>query len=351
MNVLSRRSVLGAAGLPFILAASPYPGQRILVLGDSVTWGQGLRDGQKMHSVLARMLFDKIGLEPTLLHYACSGGIIGSPSLPPQVVPGWWPREIPRDDPTLYEQCSLVEADHPDRRFDVIILAGGINDVGVSTIFNPLTSVADIETRCQQYCRTSMGQFLNRLNQQFVTANPQVKICVLGYYSVFSDLSAIPKIGNLFKALAIGAVRLPRPNPSQLFAVQPLTLQDLLVRNSTAFRDASRSNLLAAVNDANAQTATNNFAFIDPMITDEEAAFAPKALIWGLDNDEAPEDPIADDREKYCDDLLDKHLVDQFQCERACVGHPNIDGAHRYAEKLFAALTNVPVPQPAPPTV
>lgn len=334
------------ASLPMIPAGMMFASPRILVLGDSVTWGQGLLPSEKMHSLLASMLFARNGVEPDVLHYAHSGatiGFAGETPTPLVAVPGWWPREIPRANPTLYEQCLQVATDHPDQRFDVVILTGGINDVGVRTIFNPATTAEQIQRLSAQYCRAAMESLLAEMHARFVVANPSVKIIVLGYYSVLSGKSKIPSIYKVLEVLAQETINPPKPKPglvaynSELAA---LSLQQRLIANSVAFRDASALDLSAAVTAANANFQANNFLFIDPTITDDEAAFTATPLIWGLNENEKPQDPVYNDRLAYCRNLLrEKPGIDRFTCDRASLGHPNIHGAQRYAAVLFSALT------------
>lgn len=324
---------------------------RILVLGDSVTWGQGLRADQKMHSLLADMLYAQNGVEPQTFHYAHSGGTIGYENgvpTKPVAVQDWWPREIPRANPTLHEQCALVAQRHRDQRFDYVILSAGINDVSVMTIFNPRTSEDDIRSRTKTYCHDQMSFLLDELHAQFVSANPAVRIFVLGYYPVLTNESAIPSLAAVVKALARETINPPRPHG--LAETQwniDWDLRGTLIRNSIAFRDASRDGLSSAVAEVNEKFSVQNFTFVDPLLSNDEAAFAPKALLWGLrPGTEVSTDPIYDDRIKYCVDVVKEPIgVDQFTCERASLGHPNVGGAMRYAQRLFAAITPVPAPQ------
>ena len=125
------------AATPALPAALMTASPRILVIGDSVTWGQGLLPSQKIHRLLAKMLFERNGIEPQMLHYAHSGAIVGYAGGAP-VASGpyqpWWPREIPNAHPTVLEQLTLVSQDHLDLRYDAIIVSASINDVDVRTI-------------------------------------------------------------------------------------------------------------------------------------------------------------------------------------------------------------------------
>lgn len=312
-----------------------------------MAWGQGLLPEQKIHSVFAQMLYQQHLVEAEVLHYAHSGATIGFENgtpTPPVTVPRWWPREIPQANPTIYEQCELAKADHPDQRFDYIILAGGINDVNVTTIFWPWTSVDEIYSRSHRYCRDAMLALLTNLRSRYVAANPYVKVIVLGYYPVLTAVSAIPNVWDVIRALIFENVDWWRRR-EQLMSQSVVSAgywdaEKNLVRNSIAFRDASREDLDSAVSAANAAGSTANFLYVDPYIADNEAAFADNALLWDLlPKTEIPHDPIYDDRIQYCTYLLRNQHVEPFTCERASVGHPNIQGAVRYANKIFAAVS------------
>lgn len=356
---MDRRSFIslavGALAVP-VVAPPILSSPRILVLGDSVMWGQGLEENEKIHRVLARLLFSQNGFEPSVLHYAHSGatiGYIGGAVAHAIPAPGWWPAEIPIASPTLHDQCNQVAADHPDERFDIVLLTGGINDVKVQNIFNPGTTIQQINDLSAKYCNGAMTSFLGELRSRYLAANPNIKILVLGYYSVLSSDSDVPDIFDVAKALAKEAINPPKPQIGAKLTTanaKAFNLQEKLIENSLAFRSASQANLANAVQNANLGLATPNFFFVDPMILDTEAAFTPNALIWGLrKSDETPEDPLYNDRLAYCANLLqEKPGIDRFTCDRASLGHPNVAGARRYAQKIFTFLSSTNLaPTPA----
>lgn len=162
---------------------------------------------------------------------------------------------------------------------------------------------------------------------------------MLGYYPVLSWNSTIPSVLSVAEALARDTISPPKPSKISAYA-HTLSLRDTLIGNSLTFRDASRSDLHSAVVDANAKLSVSNFIFVDPMILDTEAAFTPTPLIWGLSkNLDDSQDPVLNDRIEYCENLLQKHGIDRFTCLRASLGHPNVQGAQRYAQRLFEALS------------
>jgi hypothetical protein len=74
--------------------------QRIVVFGDSVTWGQGLLDTEKFSTIVGTRLGVPVEHITMLAH---SGAVIGvgiNPEVPAQ------PGEVPRPYPTILQQVN-----------------------------------------------------------------------------------------------------------------------------------------------------------------------------------------------------------------------------------------------------
>src|SRR5262249_52137845 len=108
---------------------------RILTLGDSIPWGQGLLDGEKYDRMLAAELESYHPGGVTLERVAHSGAVIGAFGAAGIPCPG----EVPCSRLTILEQCDQF-ANSPET-VDLVLLDGGINDVGVATILNPLALI------------------------------------------------------------------------------------------------------------------------------------------------------------------------------------------------------------------
>lgn len=313
----------------------------MLVVGDSIAWGQGLNDAQKMHVLTANSLAAATGVQPQIFHRAASGATIGDAGADPgpsEKVESWWPRELPEGNPTVYQQCHQVEADYPDQIFDIILLSGGINDVSVDTIFNPLVEPKQIQGLSLTYCHGAMGSLLDRVRTTFVARNPQARVLVLGYYGILSPLSHIPDIGQLLKAIARQAFAAGSMTAALALGNTEEDIDRALKRNASAFRDASRTDLMKAVAEANAKGPSGAFTFVDPAFTDEDAAFTLHPLIWGFGKDFTAEDPRAAARQGFCKDVGKTSELERFPCEHASLGHPNVAGAQKYAQAILAAL-------------
>src|SRR5512143_1544595 len=108
---------------------------RMVALGDSVVWGQGLEPGEKFSSLVQAALdIDSCTL---LAHSGATIGVGVDTTEPPLdgEVPTWYP--------TILQQCAAF-TDSPET-VDLVIVNGGINDVEVRTILNPLTDSSHLK--------------------------------------------------------------------------------------------------------------------------------------------------------------------------------------------------------------
>jgi lysophospholipase L1-like esterase len=99
---------------------------RIVNLGDSVPWGQGLLEAEKYDILVKAALSAKYPGGVTLERSAHSGAVIGAGIATGTSAPG----EVPVARPTIIEQCEQF-ANAPET-VDLVLVNGGINDVGVS---------------------------------------------------------------------------------------------------------------------------------------------------------------------------------------------------------------------------
>jgi hypothetical protein len=178
-----------------------------------------------------------------------------------------------------------------------------------------------------------MSSLLDRVHEVFVAPSPLARVLVLGYYSMFSVASRFPYIATLIEVLIHETFNPPQLQALELRAFSnPVNEAEArLILNGRTFRDASRADLQAAVARANAKVPSGRYQFVDPAFADVEAAFAPKSLIWGLDRDGKAEDSLALDRQHFCAEVESTPGPVRFACNRASVGHPNVQGSQRYA--------------------
>ena len=71
----------------------------------------------------------------------------------------------------------------------MVILDGGINDIGVNEIVSPLAS-SNLEQLAIQLCRDRMVTLLLEITQKF----PNAPVALCGYYRIATDDSDISKL-------------------------------------------------------------------------------------------------------------------------------------------------------------
>lgn len=295
---------------------------RMVVLGDSVPWGQGLNPPDKFYSLV------QVGITGSLDPKSCvllahSGATIGVgvTTTGPKI-----DGEVPTSYPTILQQVESF-TDSPES-VDLVLVNGGINDIDIRLILNPFTDSSDLHDMIRQFC-FDMKALLKNVVDKFT--KPTVKIVVTSYFPLLSRES-FPKHAPAFLAMQ-GAGLPPFFDPLS----QGIFLSKIIA-NCQQFYDESNQVFKQAVKKTN-ETAGGSprVFFARPPFTASNAALAPEAWLWGLESDLSPQDPVSKARAAACD-LFEKDPVRRISCHRASVGHPNITGSQKFAEAILAAI-------------
>src|SRR5262249_42767586 len=298
------------------------PNFRIVALGDSIVWGQGLLDNEKFVTLVRQGLLPKHAEGVTLESVAHSGAVIGASGATGNPAPG----EVPASRLTIIEQCDGY-ANAPDA-VDLVLLDGGINDVGVATILNPVAVIPSLESRVVRACHDGMLALLKKVSAKF--SKPSCRILATGYYPI---LSAQSDPLGVIKLLSLFGIAPPPFLDRDIDFINPV-----LHRCETFFND-STAQLQKAIGDAG----DTRITFVPTGFTDANAVFVPHtSLLWGLDlgDDLDPQDPVAAMRHPQCDAAHPGPLqtMERELCYRASAGHPNVQGAAQIANRILAAL-------------
>lgn len=291
---------------------------RIVVLGDSVTWGQGLLAEHKFASLVGQAL----GCSAPPEFLAHSGAIIG---IGRANNTGASSSEIPDSYPTILAQCNSF-AQSPDA-VDLVLVNGGINDVDIRTILNPLTSFDALGDRTKLHCHNDMKNLLTAVAVKFTKA----RIVVTSYYPILStdsDPLQVPKL-LLLHGLAL-------PN-----FVDAVPIVSKIISLCLQFWHDSQMWLGRAVTETNASLGGDRFRFAVANFTEQNSVFASDAWLWGVNLDLSPQDEVAATRIPACDIFYQGKPLEVLaceQCHRASAGHPNVDGASSFADAIEAAL-------------
>ena len=101
-----------------------------------------------------------------------------------------------------------------------------------------------------------------------------------------------------------------------------------LVKISAAVRSAQFSAAFDKLASRTVRSAGPQATYVSPSFTGANAVFAPDSLLWN-----GSDDPVHAEREAACDAAKGGPL-----CWIASLGHPNLAGAKRYAERIELAL-------------
>lgn len=303
---------------------------RMVTLGDSVMWGQGLQENEKIDALIAAKIQERegnIGFYRHLL--AHSGAAIGvGDATNEKGLNG----EVPTSYPTILQQCDGFD-DSPGT-VDFVLLNGGINDVNVRQILNPFSSANDISDLTQKHCHDDLKTLLESVARKF----PQAQIIVLGYYQLISDDSDLALLGALLIAAgvwvggAIGGVA---------FGVVGAAEKATIAANCLTFATQSKRAMQAAVDETNAELGATRLFFADPGFGPQNAALASAPLLFGINADLSPQDNLVAGARALACEVAGAHRTDVPVCKRASMGHPNAIGAQRYADAILAAQTNL----------
>ncbi|MDX6304945.1 MAG: hypothetical protein QOI77_1914 [Blastocatellia bacterium] len=369
---------------------------RMLVLGDSVMWGQGLSDEHKFSYLLRQWICEQRNnrscpdQEDVQIHVeAHSGALIAKPEKDNQkkeedrftrnVAPVRYPGEVNNYYPTVWGQVDLARryyADNsiPPEDVDLILVNGGINDMGALRILAPKLLgflAGNINDFAKKYCEDDMKLLLDKIANTF----PRARIVVPGYFPLVSlqtpENFLMDTIGFLFLGKKEKATEEEAASPRNEVAVAQKPSKSLvhMANRSRDWTVASNAALAAAVKSFNSSRAAmpaagnNSSAPADPfaraifvpvLFTDDNAYAAKSALLWKLVR-------RSPDAVLECADtnrLKDLIANDELQTKRGCMCaeagkkndiiclrggafHPNVQGAELYFRSISNELERI----------
>lgn len=287
----------------------------LLVLGDSVVWGQGLAYEHKTASILARHL----GAEMNMM--AHSGAKIGIRDSYTVTMPS---REVPCFFPTILQQLQGFNGDPSSVKW--VLMNGGINDVEVQRVFNPMIPQFELELHTRNYCGRDVLTILQQMTHKF----PNALVLVLGYYPALSHLSRAEGVESLYSL--VHGVKFAPLSDAHLFRAE-------LVEHCLRFWKLSTGLFRSSVEHVNREAGSKRTIFVDSGLEEVNSAYAPHSMLWELDlsdPDRAP-DEVVHERLVACE-LVGAAELQKKQCLLSAVGHPNVTGAARMAERCVLAL-------------
>ena len=233
----------------------------LLVIGDSVVWGQGLAHEHKTATILARHL----GAEMEML--AHSGAKIGIRDSYTVTMPS---AEIPCFFPTILQQLQEFDGDPASVQW--VLMNGGINDVEIQRVFNPMIPQYELELHIRNYCGRDLLAILQLATQKF----PNARALVLGYYPALSHLSRAEGVESLYSL--VHGVKFAPLFHADLF-------RNEVVEHCLRFWKLSTGLFRSAVESVNREAGSQRAIFVDSGMEEANAAYAPQSLLWECESE------------------------------------------------------------------
>ena len=332
----------------------------LLILGDSISWGQGLKDEHKAWFLVKKWLELNTGRIVHARVEAHSGAVIGE--LTPSGVD---PRgnysldgELSRAEPTINAQIDNALLSFADpAQVDLVLVDGCINDVDARRLLNAANTPDNIRELAQAKCGAPVEALLNRITSTF----PAAHVVVFGYYPIITEYTA----NDLFmRALAkrfyTPDADTPRLNDKGLRARLIAISREWYQTSDQMLADAARK----IDSQLKARGSHQRVMFADAAFRPEHSFAANKTRLWGFDASTLRKilvlltlgkvelrtnDERRSQRSDLCKALLKKSENETpeqkdvredrlLRCRLAAVGHPNRKGAAMYADAIGKLL-------------
>ncbi len=352
LGLLSGAAAFGLAGrsnlLAFSTQSSPF---RMLVIGDSLIWGQGLLEKDKTYSHVANWLQNDVfkgKREVDVKVKAHSGATIEidpkeaeslkAAKVDPAIE---YKGEVNIGFPSMWQQIEKASSEYGSNGADLILLTAGITDITVEGVLDPFGKDAELRTITAETCGKRVSELLTHLG----AANPNATIIVIGYYPIISKRSRASRVFNgWLESRNISSFLKPILNNKLTRPLFFSRIRKKVIRRSQIWLEESNKHLRNSVDAHNAKVGSMKAVFVTSPLTEENAVEAPNTKLFRMKPNGDIEDPLFADRTADCAAVLNdlnskaKLKYRPSRCAMAAVGHPDANGAAAYAEAVKSAL-------------
>src|SRR5688572_11154426 len=345
--------VLSSTSL-FAQSVKPF---ELLVVGDSLIWGQGLEEKDKIYTHVANWLRDG-GLNGArrvnVKVKAHSGSTVKFHAEDAEAhrragrdETFYYKPEVNVSFPSTWKQIEVAASEYKaagKQGADLIILSGCITDITVAKVLDPNGDDNLLRQSAKKYCHDDMLDLLDHAAR----VHPAASIVVAGYFPMISPKSDGVRLFNGWLEAR------DTSRPAKWLMNNPLTrklvfqkIGNRAIARSRLWFEESNKHLQAAVEDLNKRRGRATAVFVKSPLTEDNSVEAPNTLLFKMGKKGIPEDPLFLERKADCNAALPElkrktGLVYSVRfCEVAGVGHPNRNGARAYADAVINALPEV----------
>jgi lysophospholipase L1-like esterase len=318
------------------LCKRPTGPLHIVALGDSVMWGQGLNLWHKFADLVRRDLSSAYVrpkpsnvLEPYIFAHSgatLSGYVADKENLDPRP-----PGELPLGYPSIPKQLELAKHSLDPDEVGLVLLNGGINDVGALNILSGDPTIGPEWVREQT--RQKM-QPMRELLPQVLGAFTKAKVVIPNYFQIISTDTSLSLLSNLL------LVYLGDGNPATLY------VRNKLDKQSEAFNLEWTSQMGSIIEEQHMtrpELDPDRICLVDVQFSGTNAYGASDSYLWKIVQigfDFVTQDGVEDARIRDCDDA-EIHAWGQDvpgYCDEAAAFHPNVAGAYRYKDAIMGCI-------------
>jgi len=328
----------------------------MLVLGDSILWGEGLKTEHKSWYQVKTWLATNTGRVVIERIEAHAGAVIeGSDATENMIAQDG---EVNVALPTVSEQADRALRYYKDgSKVDLVLVNGCANDIGAQNLLNGAITTAEIHRLTEAKCGPPIEGLLRKITSSFASAH----VIITGYYPFFSE-----KTRNDFFMKAM-ARRFFKDNPGARKMSSKATLERLTA-NSKEWYEASNKSMAETVAKVNAELGLSGsrprIVFAEIHFLPEHSFSAPETQLWGFNQSPfkrllvllsfgkiqlETNDERRKQRNASCDEFYRRQTEDtthqkkdrenrRLTCRYAALGHPNRKGALLYAEAITSQL-------------
>src|SRR2546422_2291633 len=328
----------------------------LLVLGDSVMWGEGLKPEHKSWYHVKTWLEANTGRAVVERVEAHSGAVIEAQDATESMRAE--DGEVNVALPTVSDQIDGALRHYKDgSKVDLVLVNGCANDIGAQNLLNAAITTDEIRELTQAKCGAPVERLLRKITSSFASAH----VIITGYYPFFSE-----KTRNDFFMKAM-ARKYFKDKPGAARMSSKITLERLTA-NSKEWYQASNRSMAEAVAKVNAELAVKGsrprVVFAEIHFLPEHSFKAPETRLWGFNPSPLKRFLVLisfgkvqletnDERRKQrnasCDEFYRRRTSDtaeqkkdrqirRLTCRYAALGHPNRKGALLYADEITGQL-------------